>query len=199
MGDQTAALQELKPHLHLIRDAIQQGFEQYSREYGKFSHVHDIRTKACIIRDHIVDNIKRNFSRVPQAKTIQKRGLFLLCIKRYAFRFKKLDYHLMPSNNPTLQSVGLLGQIPLPGVPSSIYLDAGYIPNSFWTNIHDIFITCHEGESISWAHSIKEEGSTPAATIRTLPVQNDEDNRKRRARPKQIPQKEEVTGHDGQG
>ena len=63
------------------------------------------------------------------------------------------------SNYPTQQALFFnQQQLPLPGMPPDpIYLNAGYIPDIFWSQINGIYIACPQGDDVSWFIDLSPE------------------------------------------
>ena len=88
-------------------------------------------SQANVLRDYIVDNVKREFpDGVDGIRHQERRGLFLLYIRdEYFLRFKKLGRGRLTMNIPTQLSLDFTSQQPLqlfPDLAPALHLNVGY-------------------------------------------------------------------------
>lgn len=191
--DKKEALTEISPYLPQIHSAIKNGWMEYQTQYKEVFHLHASWTRPAIIRDHIVYHIRKHFDGHEHVKLIQmKNGLFLIKIKNFLLRFKKLDTNYCSSNIPTDQSLSFVEQKCLPGIKESINFNVGYIPNKHWTEINGIYLTYPKGEKdIHWALDLNElvSGREKIIEYPMLPYESNETKKRVRAKTIQLPRK----------
>lgn len=139
----------LKPHLPTLLSCILDGWDQAQN----IPHRHKLesRTKSGIVRDLIVDEVKRKFDSIPGATPIQLNDYFFLRIGRLHIRFKKFDANRLPRNYPTRQAMSLEDQtLELPDINNQVFLNAGYVPNKFESKILGAYVTYQVGKSNEW-------------------------------------------------
>src|ERR1044071_1383275 len=120
------------------------------------------RTRASIIRDHIVSHAREAFDSVRNVVVIDKRnGLFCLEVKGLVVvRFKKLNNQMRTSNIPTQQALAFEKQMSLPEIPhDATHINAGYLPDKLWTNLKGIFVAAPNGKKIDWFVEIGDNGA----------------------------------------
>ncbi len=178
----------LSPYYEILKKCIFSGWQDYMENYSMSGYRYAIRTKACIIRDHIVGHIKDNFSNTPGVKPREFRdGLFLLEIeKRWNIRFKKLDCSLRPSNYPTIQTTMFNDQqlfkrgqqLVFEGMdtPRPVYLNAGYIPDRTWSYIESVHIAYPVKKEIVWSIDLTNIVTSETA-LESLPTLQKEKGR----------------------
>ncbi len=149
----------LKPHIEAFWKCIQLGWSDYLKSYSGVRAVHEARTRANLVRDHIVSHAREEFIDRSGTQVIEKDGTFFVAVdKRFLVRFKKLNEHLQSSNYPTYQQLCFARQMTIPGFfPSATYLVAGYVPNNLWTEIQSAYITCSRNENLEWYLRIDQE------------------------------------------
>jgi hypothetical protein len=110
---------------------ITQAHADYRKKYKDVSHVHMSRTKANIINDTIVDNIKNIFQDDPEVHPYYvRKSSFRLSIGNGAVivRFKKMDKNMRVHNIPTQQALAFNEQTLLFDDPS-VNINVGYVPD----------------------------------------------------------------------
>jgi hypothetical protein len=144
-----------------MADCIMAGWNDYATIYAPQHHIHTPRTRASIIRDHIVAHVRETFDNVRNVVIIDKRsGLFCLEVKGLVVvRFKKLNEQMRTSNIPTQQALAFEQQMSLPDIPhDAAHINAGYSPDKLWTNLKGIFIAAPNGKKIDWFVEIGDNG-----------------------------------------
>jgi hypothetical protein len=162
------AEKKLEPHATKIQGCILMGINEYQTEYSKYHYLHSARSRASLVRDHIVEKIKQAFDGNKGVNIIDKRGLFLLSIDGFVIRFKKLNKNFKTSNIQTQQTLRFSNQLEIEGLYKPITnLNAGYIANEFWSDF-ECLITCPNGNRLDWVINIpKKVSTTPIITIST--------------------------------
>jgi hypothetical protein len=152
-------------------------------------------TQAGLIRDYIVEEIKREFDGEPGISHRTTRNLFLLNIRnRYLLRFKKFDRRLRTRNITTQLSLDFLLQQPLslPGMPDpATHLNVGYQPG-LTISTSTLWITCPDGRKVDWKWDITE-----TAEPIQFPQPSRQPDRRTRVRPRLSPDRVEVGSGDG--
>lgn len=141
----------LKGHYGNLQKAISLSWEEYKEKYQEDEYKFEIRTRAGIIRDLIVDKIRQYFTNIPNTRIIEKSGLFILVINEILFlRFKKLKDDYTTSNISTSQSNAFAEQEELfPQYSDFTHLNVGYTVDRMWESI-GMFISCPNGTTIKW-------------------------------------------------
>jgi hypothetical protein len=166
------AKETLRPHFDKLQECYDKAFEEL-KEHITINPNLTERTKANIVRDAIVENVRIQFNDLSEFKIIEanksSEGLVVLLIEgKIALRFKKLNTKngFTVSNNPTDQSRNLLNQnLELSdGLDTfkPIFVNAGYILNKTGMNYSSLHLVCNYGEKILWdinidANNIKRE------------------------------------------
>ena len=170
--DKAEALEILDPYLERIKKCVENGFNAYYVDYKSFLYRHSAISRACLIRDSILDLVRREFSDEPGIRLVEtKNQLVVLEIKRTLLvRFKKLNARRCSSNIPTTQAIGYLRQTNIWGLPECVNLNAGYIPNREWTEISGIYVAKPIGVKInSWAIPLHDQpGYQPLLLVTPL-------------------------------
>jgi len=194
----TEAKAILEPHVDSITHCILLGWNDYTTRYSAETHLHETRTKANLIRDHIVYHARREFCDKPGVVLREFNGLFLVEVDgKLSIRFKKLDCGLRSSNIPTQQALAFNQQLLLPGIPPApTRLNAGYVPNEWWTDIKGLFVVCPNGNGVEWSIEIAESESTPAISEFPMPTHDSATTATPRVRPRTDEALREVTTHE---
>ncbi len=161
--DKLEIAQMLEPYSARICKCISQGHYNGRKCHEQFLHLFTKRTIASITRDHIWDQIRKEFVSEESVKIRElKNSLCLLEISgiplRIFLRFKKLNARLLSCNIPTQQVASFLGQRPLRQLTllPCVHLNAGYLANESSTDI-EVFITKpHGSRSNAWVMRICE-------------------------------------------
>lgn len=149
----------LENHLPKIQRCVESGFDDYIKKYPvELRMVHEVRTKAGNVRDHIVAKARNEFEGTIGVSIIENNNLFILDFEgALLLRFKKLKKNLLPSNYPTKQQICFdfqnenAIQNELAGIPANLpILTAGYVPNCLWTGIDEVSIVYAYGGKIEW-------------------------------------------------
>ena len=163
----------LAPYIDTLESCVTSGVGEYNDFYASQRHVHSPHSRAMLIRDHIVNQVRKNFDGLEGVKIVKKNGLFLLSIHNQLFlRFKKMNGRMLTRNLPTRQSCRFSEQLSFEGFYTSITnLNVGYIPNDVWTRPSKVIITCPDGiKSNKWYMDITASDVVVMANM--SPVQN---------------------------
>lgn len=173
----------------------------YSSNYTETRHIHSRRTRANLLRDHVVDHARVIFDN-RQAEGIYvietPNGLFCVKFDGKALgiegciivRFKKLDKRKQTRNILTKQAINfseqkvivlvvqprLLGLVWHHDEPEKTHahLNAGYIPNDLWTDFEGLFVTFPNGRySIEWFVNMVDEETGERTGVIELPLQTE--------------------------
>jgi hypothetical protein len=186
------ATTDLEPYVRRLRECVRTAIGTFQADFGPRLYKMALGTQASLIRDYIVDEIKREFDGEPGVSHKTSHGLFLLNIdNRYLLRFKKFDRRLRTRNIPTQLSLDFLLQQPLslPGMPdAATHLNVGYKPGMTLAT-STIWITRPDGGMLDWSWEITE----PAQPI---PFPAEDSPRRPRVRPRVVTDREATAGDD---
>lgn len=149
------AIEDLREYLPLLLEAQKKSIEEYHSEYNdQQKFIHTSTTRACIINDHM----KNNLSLVPDLKITKKNRMFLCIIQAdsniYVIRFKKMDRQGKSGNLPTIQASLFKSQEPILDFHNSYNLELGYIFSDFG-ELEDIILALPNGNnSPFWTYSL---------------------------------------------
>ncbi len=138
----------LEPHYETIRYAFEIGLREW-REILTERPFLSARTRACVVNDVVREKIRTRYQEDRTVYLIDKPNLFILKVDQFAIRFKKLRPNYRPSNIPTRQSFCFDNQLEFEGMPRSVYVNAGYMPDRMWTRA-SYFITYINGNEVEW-------------------------------------------------
>lgn len=171
----------LKPHLGNIRSCIVSAWDDYKKKQRKDEHKYETRTKASIIRDYIVDNVRHKFTGSTEVNCLdlEQDNLFLLEVAGIRIRFKKLSVDLKASNYLTNQAISYSAQQYTPGntpvqldmFPNQVSndidlgyadqeiglnLNAGYVPDEHWEKLRGVYLVCPDCKKIAWFFDLSD-------------------------------------------
>jgi hypothetical protein len=137
------------PHGPTLVACVRGGVEDYFTEYSPAVRaVHSRRSRANIIRDHIISRVMEAFANVPGVNRVANatRGRYtLLSIEGGAIlRFKYLGRNRRSQNVKTDTSDAFVdNQAVVPGLdPQATRFDVGYVWNTLQTGIVEVLISC---------------------------------------------------------
>jgi hypothetical protein len=137
------------------------------------------RTRANIVRDHMVNNAIHEFDGVPGVTPTFRKGRFFLAFRdELLVQLKKLGKRRRPRNYPTRQAVDIenqqgdlfdprqltlfdLGQVPPPTV-----VTAGYKLDRLESQIEEVAVVCHVGQQLQWKFDIPDTPDGPPTPAR---------------------------------
>lgn len=142
-----------EPYKARLCKCVVNGFNRYKEILGSSAYCCEIRTKAGLIRDLMIDCAKTEFGFDEEVKFLGQNQMMLMKFKNeYNLRFKKFNNDLTTSNFPTPQSQAYSQQTEIPGIPSaSLNLDIGYIPDELIGEIKGVYIVRPNGDAPSWS------------------------------------------------
>jgi len=160
----------LDPLTDIFRECMDAAWETYRTKYAEFSVIHHPRTRANIVYDHIIANLRTRLDRVGGVRFVEQRGLIALLVEgQLLLKFKKLTKGRLSRNIPTRQSRTFALQLPLPGLPGALAnLVVGYQLNELQTDIAGIHVTCPTLDSLAWGFEIPR---SPGADVVSMPVE----------------------------
>lgn len=149
----------LKPHYERFHGCVRPAWDDYISKYPpEVRMIHTSRTKANIVRDHMVARACQAFEDVPSVRLLTHRGYFLVHVEgKVLLRFKKLGKNRRSSNYPTKQAVAYMDNLPLDGIPESTRLDVGYQLNDLQTMIATVLINCPRWQGTEWVIDLEVE------------------------------------------
>lgn len=177
---------------------VQDAIAEFIRRFGDELYRWRPTSQANVVRDYIVDNVKREFpDGVDGIRHHQRRGLFLLYIRdEYVLRFKKLGRGRRTMNIPTQLALDFLAQQPLqlfPGLAPALHLNVGYEPKVTLA-ASTVWITCPDRHGVEWEWQISDEADVAELPISTSPARPlPAPMRKPLARPRGLPATGEMT------
>jgi hypothetical protein len=108
----------------------------------------------------MLDNALREFYGVPGVAPVVRRGRFFLVFGGRLFvQLKKFNKRGRPSNYLTPQALGIINQTQgelFTEYSHVTFATAGYKLNKLETEIEDVAVACHEGQTELWALDIPE-------------------------------------------
>jgi hypothetical protein len=135
-----------EPYIEIIKRCVRPAWDAYETYPAGLRAIHTTRTKANVIRDHMVDLALREFNGLPGVSTVIRRGYILIYLQGKALlRFKKLGRGKakLSRNYPTKQARDFASNSALiPDLPSATRFDVGYSLNSLKTWWETISISC---------------------------------------------------------
>lgn len=129
-------LEQLSEHLEKIYFSILKGFNRAISFLDQSDAYIGKTARAGIIREYVLDEIQDVFPK----ECISNNGsrLKLLLINGIAIRFKKVDRNSKAGNIPTNQALAFASQMQVPGVSSTLNLNAGWQLDESGTTIKKI-------------------------------------------------------------
>lgn len=149
----------LKPHYERFHSCVRPAWDDYISKYPpEVRMIHTPRTKANILRDHMVERARQAFENVPNVRLLTQRGYFLVHVEGKALlRFKKLGKNRRSRNYPTKQAIAFMDNLPLDGIPESTRLDVGYQLNDPQTTIAAVLISCARWQGTEYVINLEVE------------------------------------------
>ena len=159
----------------------------------------DARTRASIIHDLIVGEVKTRLGDHSEVQIRKARGRWLLCFAEHSMvvHFKKLDREFRTSNARTETAFKFSHQLPLPGVPEGVRLTVGYRLNAVATELLGVWVVLAVGRKVEWKY---EMPAPQTAIVEQLPLGSAATSRERKplVKPKQgaVPERVESVKQD---
>lgn len=131
----------LSPYQDDIRKSIVSAWENYHAHCREIKHILSSRSRASIIFDLIVDNVRQVFQGKKDVHFSEKKRLFLVNFgDKVVVRFKKLKNN-KASCIPTQQTLNFFSQqLEFPEIPNPERLVVGYQLNSIQTELKDVSV-----------------------------------------------------------
>ena len=181
----------LAPHLSTLKTCVDAGVEKFNVDQGANRHYISPHSRANLIRDLIIYQVRKAFEGKDGVTIIEKGRLFLLNIGgKVSLRFKKMNNRMLTSNIPTQQAQNFSRQqLSFDGfLQPSTNVNVGYIPNDVWTRPERVIIACPSGMSSNhWYMDITQEGEMQIAPVHPIEKRTETD-KSRRVRAKALAQ-----------
>jgi len=144
--------------LNLCRVAVETGFSDYADKYGHVAYIHNNRTVATIIHDHIVEAAKvKVCGPEVEFKYLAHRNIFILR-GAVILVFKKLNENLHSQNYPTRSARNFNAQEELEGIPANLpRIEVGYVADSIGASIVGIYAVCRQGNKVDWSFNLYDD------------------------------------------
>ena len=152
-----------------IYDCVMSAHKRYRKNQTNDASLFMTRTKANIINDYIVNNVKNEFDndKVRFKCYYIKKQTFRLSINdnegAVILRFKKMDKKLMVHNIPTQQALSFNEQQTLFG--PTVNINAGYVTDGLENRV---YVTCPESNSTNrlvWEIEPQRKAAAPILPI----------------------------------
>lgn len=167
--------QALIPYISLLQTAVSFGWDQWQHKYKADRGILSRRSRASIVRDHMVYKATELVSQHPELRCITYRGRYFVVISdKVLVQFKKLNGKRLTSNPVTKQSSSIESQIPLAGMPeNAIYVQAGYILDVSESDLAEMCVTYQFGRNVLWFLNLSQiampmltPGDAPSSPLR---------------------------------
>lgn len=171
----------LDPYQSAIQECIVSAWKDYHHHCREIKHILTPRSRANIIFDFIVSNIRQKFQGMRNVFLSESRRLFLVNFEnKVVIRFKKLKGN-RASYIPTQQALDFMCQIELEEIPSPERFIIGYQLNRMQTEINNISVIYPQSANHNyWAYDLEPmegkifEYSQKQPTITPVEVVNKE-------------------------
>ena len=142
-----------------LHGVVQDGLKLFVERHGSTRAGMSQRSQASIIHDCMVEEAKKRFP------WKQKKNLFLLVVKQYRIKLKKLDDRLRSKNYPTQLVFRFLSQARrlFDDDEGQVNLHLGYQPDAIDLTKSSCWITLPRGRSIDWAYEFPDAAASPLA------------------------------------
>jgi hypothetical protein len=162
----------IEPHKESLGGVIRTAWGALAR-YRDDLAVISRGSRAFLVRDFMVVNALREFYAVPGVAPVFRRGRFFLVFGGVLFvQLKKFNKRGRPSNYLTPQALGIINQAQgdlFEDYPRVTFATAGYKLNALETQIDEVAVACHKGQSELWALEIPERpADAPRASVISL-------------------------------
>ena len=139
-----------------IQECIVSAWNDYHKFFASVKHLLSPTSRASIVFDFIVNNIKQRFDGRRNVRVSKSRRIFLLNIEeKILLRFKKLRNN-KASCVRTQQTLDFFRQVELPDIPSPKRYIVGYQLNKIQTEIKAISVVCPQSiDNHFWAYDLE--------------------------------------------
>lgn len=145
--------------LGLFHAAVMDGVGRYWGKYEDDAYCTRPMSRANLIRDFVVDELKRRFHRAPKVKIIDENQTTFFCIgNEWLVVVHKLHDDFTVSVNQNQISLGLNEneiQYALPLPDEATVLQLGYIESLADRLNPQVFLVCPDGTSPAWVIELK--------------------------------------------
>lgn len=133
-------ISKLNQYLPTIFKCIMEGFDEAMAFVDSGSQRLSKKAISNIANDFIREKVKSTF---PSDNIFANaRRLKVLLVDGISLRFKKLNNHLLAGNVSTKQAMNYASQQNLPGMKSSLNLNAGWTVDKTGRKIENVYLTC---------------------------------------------------------
>lgn len=162
----------LSPYFPMIYDAIAAAWNEYSQDIGDWGPDMTDRSRASIVHDLTIRSAIQQFDEMQGVRVVEQNRLFLFIFdESIALRFKKLDENKRSRNIPTQVTLDFLAQQEIPGIASTLHLEAGYVLNELQTDIDGIYIVCPTRDRVRWSWALQAPDVGQVVQFPTAPPQ----------------------------
>lgn len=157
----------LGPFHELLRKVINEAWKRWrglsAEDRLAFGHS---RVMPNVMWAYIQDEARKHFDDTPIVSK-EAEGTITYIVDnengRVVFRFKKMDKRGYSQNFPTQRTMDFYRQLEMPGIPSGIRVDVGYVLNVLGTEINQIMVSYRDGNSVVWTDEIREPSAEVVA------------------------------------
>ena len=153
------AVSVLEPHRDRLWRCGALPYRDYKKTYPNQS-VHRASTRAGIVRDLMVDRVRKEFEGVPGTRIIEPENVALTLLEideRILLRCKKLTADKLTRNYPTTHARDYDRGRDLPEIPPAAQrMTLGYRVNRLQTDIRDVLITYAIGKEVIYSLVLDE-------------------------------------------
>ena len=165
---QRAVRKVLEPHHPAIRQVITNAWGKWLSLDGRHRYALSAypTVRANVIWGFIQDETKRLFQGRPIRPIFSNNTTTFLIDNQVLIRFKKLNERGGSNNFPTNRSLQFNENLDLPGIPSGLRVDVGYVLNDLETAINSIMVSYRKGDEVIWTYDIESHVIAPVEQIR---------------------------------
>lgn len=151
----------LSPYLEGIHDAIHGGMADFMKLPARARNKMVAGTRAGVVHDFQIDRAALYFARFPdQVRAHELDKLIVFDIAgRVGLRFKKVDRAFKSKNQPSQQVADFRGQVSLPGIEATSFLEAAYVYDDIEQEIEWAGIVCPNNDRAYWHMELRDEGA----------------------------------------
>jgi len=161
----------LSPYFPAIYGAVMYGWNEFNNGIGDWGPDMTERSRASIVHDLTIRSAIHQLDGVQGIRIEERNRLFLFIFDDLiAIRFKKLDDDKRSRNIPTQVTLGFLAQQEIPGIPSTLHLEAGYVLNRLQTDVEGVFIACPSGDRVRWFWELENPALGQVVQLPTSPI-----------------------------
>jgi len=162
----------LSPFLPAIYDAVAYGWNEYIMGIGDWGPDMTERSRASIVHDLTIRSAIQQLDGVSGVRVEERNRLFLFIFEDLiALRFKKLDDEKRSCNIPTQVTLDFLAQQEIPGIPSTLHLEAGYVLNKLQSVIEGVFMVCPSRDRVRWFWELQGPALGQVVQLPAAPLQ----------------------------